>query len=113
TPAVEAQSARGNANAPSQRGRGVDGSRYVDAEVINYSDHAAWIRMFDSATLNGWDGPTDLWHVENGTIVVRSKADPPTGSTYLLWKGGEPTDFGSSLQVKLEGAGANSGVQCR
>ena len=113
TPAVEAQPARGNANAPSQSGRGVDGSRYVDAEAINYSDHAAWIRMFDGATLNGWDGPTDLWHVENGTIVVRSKADPPTGSTYLLWKGGEPKDFELLLEVKLEGAGANSGVQFR
>ena len=29
--------------------------------------------MFDGATLKGWDGPTDLWHVENGAIVVRSK----------------------------------------
>jgi catechol 2,3-dioxygenase-like lactoylglutathione lyase family enzyme len=113
TPAVEAQPARGNANAPSQSGRGVGGSRYVDAEAINYSDHAGWIRLFDGATLNGWDGPTDLWHVENGTIVVRSKADPPTGSTYLLWKGGEPKDFELLLEVKLEGAGANSGVQFR
>src|SRR5206468_1608892 len=107
------QASASNANAPSQTGRGGGGSRYVDAEAINYSDHAGWTRMFDGATLNGWDGPTDLWHVEDSTIVVRSKADPPTGSTYLIWKGGEPKDFELLLEVKLEGAGANSGVQFR
>src|SRR5437879_2901680 len=58
-------------------------------------------------------GPTDLWHVENGMIVVRSKAEPPTGSTYLLWEGGEPKDFEFKCELKLEGAGANSGVQFR
>jgi hypothetical protein len=46
-------------------------------------------------------------------IVVRSKADPPTGSTYLLWEGGEPKDFEFKCELKLDGAGANSGVQFR
>jgi len=69
--------------------------------------------MFDGATLKGWDGPTDLWRVDNGTIVVQSKLEPPTGPTYLLWLGGEPRDFEFKLEVKLDGAGANSGVQFR
>ena len=69
--------------------------------------------MFDGTSLEGWDGPTDLWHVENGTIIVRSKSDPPTGPTYLLWEGGEPKDFEFKAELKLEGAGANSGVQFR
>src|ERR1041385_642106 len=68
--------------------------------------------MFDGKTLNGWDGP-DLWRVENGAIVVQQKADPPTGSVYLIWKGGEPKDFEFLGEIKLEGAGANSGVQFR
>ena len=49
---------------------------------MNSADHAGWIQMFDGKSLAGWDGPTDLWHVEDGKIVVQSKADPPTGSVY-------------------------------
>jgi len=89
------------------------GGRYIEPDPINFNEHAGWIRMFDGATLNGWDGPTDLWRVENGTIVVESKADPQTPPTYLLWKGGEPKDFEFKGEVRLEGAGANSGVQFR
>src|SRR3989441_8075545 len=96
------------------RGRGAQGAasgRYIDATPINFNDNAGWIQMFDGATLKGWDGPTDLWHVENGMIVVRSKADPPTGPTYLLWEGGEPKDFEFKCELRLEGAGADNGVQ--
>jgi catechol 2,3-dioxygenase-like lactoylglutathione lyase family enzyme len=96
-----------------QRQGGQGSGRYVDASPIDFNDHAGWIQMFDGATLKGWDGPADLWHVENGTIVVRSKADPPTGPTYLLWEGGEPKDFEFKGELKLEGAGANGGVQFR
>jgi catechol 2,3-dioxygenase-like lactoylglutathione lyase family enzyme len=99
-------------SAPQRQGAPGDG-RYIDPSPIDFNDHAGWIQMFDGATLKGWDGPTDLWHVENGVIVVRSKADPPTGSTYLSWEGGEPKDFEFKCELKLEGAGANSGVQFR
>ena len=105
--------ARGNAPALQMPAGGPGGGRYIEASPINFNDHAGWVQMFDGATLKGWDGPTDLWHVENGTIVVRSKADPPTGPTYLLWQGGEPKDFEFKWEVKLEGAGANSGAQFR
>jgi catechol 2,3-dioxygenase-like lactoylglutathione lyase family enzyme len=96
-----------------QRPEGPSAGRYVDASPIDFNDHTGWIQMFDGTSLEGWDGPTDLWHVENGTIIVRSKSDPPTGPTYLLWKGGEPGDFEFKAELKLEGAGANSGVQFR
>ena len=96
-----------------QRAGGQGGGRYVDASPIDFNDRAGWIQMFDGTSLKGWDGPTDLWHVENGMIVVRSKSEPPTGSTYLLWEGGEPKDFEFKAEIKLDGAGANSGVQFR
>jgi len=89
------------------------GGRYVDAVPFDPADRTGWTRMFDGETLDGWDGPRDLWRVEGGAIVVESKADPPTGSTYLIWEGGEPADFEFTWEVKLEGAGANSGVQFR
>jgi len=96
-----------------QAGRAGGGGRYVEASPIDFNDHAGWQSLFDGTSLKGWDGPTDLWHVENGAIVVRSKADPATGPTYLLWTGGEPKDFELKFELKLEGAGANSGVQFR
>src|SRR5579871_4480752 len=89
------------------------GGRYVDPAPINFNEHSGWTRMFDGTSLKGWDGPADLWHVENGSIVVQSIADPQTPSTYLFWKGGQPKDFEFSMDVKLEGDGANSGVQFR
>ena len=95
-----------NSNAP-----GV--GRYAEPSPIDFNDHAGWLQLFDGATLKGWDGPMDLWHVENGAIVVQSKSNPQTPSTYLLWQGGEPKDFEFKTEVKLEGAGANSGVQFR
>jgi hypothetical protein len=87
--------------------------RYVPADPIDFNDHSGWISMFDGTTLKGWDGPPDLWRVEDGALTVQSKADPPTGSVYLLYTGSEPKDFEFKFEVKLEGAGANSGVQFR
>lgn len=69
--------------------------------------------MFDGVSLKGWDGPMPLWHVEDGMIVVRRTVDPPLGSVYLLWQGGQPKDFEMKFDVKLEGDGANSGLQFR
>src|SRR5437879_5420830 len=56
------------ATPPVNQGRqaGQGGGRYVDASPIDFNDHTGWVQMFDGATLKGWDGPTDLWHVENG-----------------------------------------------
>jgi catechol 2,3-dioxygenase-like lactoylglutathione lyase family enzyme len=111
-PQVQPQNgANGTANQQGARGQGQ--GRYVDPTPIDFNEHAGWQQMFDGLTLKGWDGPTDLWHVENGAIVVRSKADPPTGPTYLIWQGGEPKDFELKFELKLEGTGANSGVQFR
>ena len=87
TPATPAQG-RGGQAAPATPGQGRAGGaaatpRYVPADPIDFNDHAGWTSMFDGKTLNGWDGPS-LWRVEDGAIAVNSKADPPTGSVYLL-----------------------------
>ena len=87
--------------------------RYVTPDPIDFDDHEGWTPMFDGTSLGGWDGPTDLWRVEDGAIVVQSTTDPPTGPVYLLWTGGEPGDFEFKWEVKLDGEGANSGVQFR
>ena len=109
TAAVAAQTAP-----PAGQGRGerANPPRYVPADPVNFNDTAGWTRMFDGRSLAGWDGP-DLWKVEEGAIVVDSKAEPPTGSVYLLYTASQPKDFEFKFEVKLDGAGANSGVQFR
>jgi len=69
--------------------------------------------MFNSVDLKGWDGPMPLWHVEDGMIVVRRPVEPQVGSVYLIWQGGQPKDFDMKFDIKLEGDGANSGLQFR
>ena len=87
--------------------------RYVDPAPYDFNDHAGWQSMFDGKTLNGWQGPMDLWRVENGSIVTSSTAANPNGSVYLFWGGGELKNFEFKTEIKLEGEGANSGIQFR
>jgi hypothetical protein len=93
------------------RGRGGGGFRQPDP--IDFNDHAGWIQMFDGSTLNGWDGDFTYWKVEDGAIVSQSTCERPTGTIYLIWKGGDAADFEMKLEMKGEGAMVNSGVQYR
>jgi len=69
--------------------------------------------MFDGVSLKGWDGPTDVWRVENGEIAAHSTTANPSGSTYLIWEGSQPRNFEFKTEIKLEGEGSNSGIQFR
>ena len=121
-----APAGRGGAAAPAAQGRGGRGGgaagdpaappgtgRGGGPPLEISTDLTGFIPMFNGVDLKGWDGPMPLWHVENGAIVVRRTLDPPVGSVYLLWQGGQPKDFEMLFDVKLEGDGANSGLQFR
>jgi hypothetical protein len=86
---------------------------FVQPEPINFDDHDGWVQIFDGKTLSGWDGRPDIWHVEDGAIVGESSLDRPSGTTNIIWRGGEPANFELKLEMKLEGSGANGGVQYR
>jgi hypothetical protein len=86
---------------------------FVQPEPINFEDHEGWTQIFDGKTMKDWDGAPDVWHVEDGALVGESSAEHPSGTTNLIWHGGEPANFRLRLEMKLEGAGANGGVQYR
>src|ERR1700754_923159 len=88
-------------------------SRFVQPEPIDFDDHDGWTQIFDGKTLNGWAGPSDVWRVEDGAIVGESSPEHPSGSTNILWRGGEPGNFMLKVEMKLEGSGANGGIQYR
>src|SRR5579859_2542049 len=86
---------------------------FVQPEPINFDDHDGWTQIFDGKTLKDWDGDSDVWHVEDGAIVGESSPEHPSGTTNIIWRGGEPANFELKLEMKLEGNGANGGIQYR
>jgi len=89
------------------------GGRFVQPDPIDFNDHDGWTQIFDGKTLNGWDGPSEVWHVEDGAIVGVSSDTHPSGTTNIIWRGGEVGNFMLKVEMKLEGSGANGGIQYR
>jgi hypothetical protein len=82
---------------------------------IDFEDHAGWKQIFDGRSLDGWDGNPDVWRVQDGAIVGQYKSPRGTrdGQTFLILKDMQPADFELKLEIKLEGDGADSGIQYR
>jgi hypothetical protein len=108
SPAAE-QSPAGTPTAPGQ-GRGRGGG-FSQPDPIDFQEHDGWTSLFDGKTLTGWSGDGN-WKVEDGAIVIESTCEKPTGTVYLVWKGGEAADF--ELKMEMKGTGnINGGVQYR
>ncbi|HET6220096.1 MAG TPA: DUF1080 domain-containing protein [Acidobacteriaceae bacterium] len=89
------------------------GGGFTQPEPIDFNDHEGWTQIFDGKTMHGWDGSPEVWHVEDGSLVAESSPEHPSGTTNILWRGGEPSNFELKVEMKLEGAGANGGIQYR
>lgn len=80
-----------------------------------------FVAIFDGASLDGWEGDTRYWSVEDGAIVGRFTEDNPLeANTFLIWRGGENSDSSSGVVGDFElkfkyriSEGGNSGVQYR
>jgi hypothetical protein len=69
--------------------------------------------IFDGISLDGWEGDPAYWHVENGLLV--GEVSPETrlkSNTFIIWQGGQPTDFELKLEFRITKAG-NSGINYR
>jgi hypothetical protein len=69
--------------------------------------------IFDGVTLDGWEGDTTYWSVEDGKLV--GTVTPETlldRNTFILWRGGEVADFDLRLEYRISNSG-NSGVNYR
>ena len=68
--------------------------------------------LFNGENLDGWEGDSSLWSVENGAIVGQTSADAPIKhNSFLIWKNGEIDDFELRLKYKIDSG--NSGIQVR
>ena len=91
------------------------GPARVQPDPVDFNDHPGWQQLFDGSTLGGWDGNPAVWKVLDGAIVgeYTTPAGTGNGQTFLVWKGGDLTDFELKLEIKMEGATADSGIQYR
>lgn len=74
--------------------------------------------LFNGEDLGGWEGNLEHWSVKDGAIVGQTTADKPApGNTFLIWKGGEVSDFELTFKYRMtpgdERKFVNSGVQFR
>lgn len=72
-----------------------------------------FVSLFDGKTLNGWEGNSKYWSVENGCITGRSsKENPVPYSTFLVWQGKPVGDFTLLADFYMAPDG-NSGIEYR
>ncbi len=79
------------------------------------ADAEGFRAIFDGKTLDGWDGDSRFWRVQDGCIAGQTtKENPAPRNTFLIWRGGKPADFQIKIEFRMPDAGfANSGVQIR
>ena len=71
-------------------------------------------QIFDGKSLAGWSGDQGVWRVEDGVLVGETTAEKPLKkNTFLVWQGGQPSDFELRFQFRISGEGSNSGIQFR
>lgn len=76
-------------------------------------DEEGFVSIFDGETLNGWEGDSVYWRVEDGRIL--GEVTPETilkRNSFLIWRGGTTGDFELKLEYKVSGQG-NSGINYR
>jgi len=87
----------------------------LSCSTSNNSQHTGdgYIPMFDGKTLNGWEGDSTYWHVEDGCLVgVVTPATLLKRNTFITWQGKMPGDFELKVYFKISAEG-NSGINYR
>lgn len=72
-----------------------------------------FVQIFDGKTLQGWEGDSTYWKVENGCLV--GEVTPATllkTNTFIIWQNGQPADFELKTEFRITKNG-NSGINYR
>jgi hypothetical protein len=95
-----------------QGGRG-GGGVFAPITDVPYGDYTSYTNLWDGRTLNGWDGESDVWSIDNGAIHADTTKTP--GQHHLHYKGPNAVmkDFDLKVEFRISAAGANGGIQYR
>jgi len=77
------------------------------------SSEGDFISIFDGETLDGWEGDSTYWRVENGNLV--GEVTPSTileRNSFIIWQGDMPSDFELRVEYRVSPEG-NSGINYR
>jgi len=72
-----------------------------------------FVSIFDGKTLDGWEGDSTYWRVENGSLV--GEITPATlldRNSFIIWRKGTTENFELELECRISAHG-NSGINYR
>lgn len=75
-------------------------------------DADGFVTIFNGKDLTGWEGLEDFWTVKDG-VISGHETKEKSKQTFLVWKGGKPSDFELHLKYKFATPDGNSGIQFR
>jgi hypothetical protein len=87
----------------------------VEAQISDQEKEEGFVSIFNGRDLSEWVGNSDIWSVQDGSIVGQTAAEGAaklTYNTFLIWQGGEVDHFIFRADIKLTPQG-NSGFQYR
>jgi hypothetical protein len=87
----------------------------ISAQPV-FAAESAFKKLFDGKTLRGWKAADmSYWSVEDGAITGKiTEEHPLQENLYLIWEGGELTDFELKLKSRVFGSkDINNGFQFR
>lgn len=74
---------------------------------------AGFIKIFNGENLQGWDGDTTYWRVENGILIGEVTATTILKrNSFIIWKQKQPGDFELLVDYRVS-ANGNSGINYR
>jgi len=92
-------------------GRGGGGGGTVNWEAA-YDDHTGFISLFDGETLNGWDGETNVWMINDGSIHS-DNVNNSSGQHHIHYVGVGHNLRDFDLKVEFKIVGGNGGIHYR
>ncbi|MCA9181941.1 MAG: DUF1080 domain-containing protein [Planctomycetales bacterium] len=84
----------------------------ADEKPVDKPLEPGFVALFDGKTLDGWEGNLGFFRIEQGAIVAGSLEKNIPNNEFLCTQK-QYSDFELRLEVKLQGAGNNAGVQFR
>jgi hypothetical protein len=85
----------------------------TEASAGENGNDEGFVQIFDGKSLQGWEGDTAYWRVEDGALV--GEITPSTllkTNSFIVWQGGSPADFELKAEFRVTENG-NSGIQYR
>jgi hypothetical protein len=77
------------------------------------NDESGFELIFDGKTLQGWEGDTNYWRVENSCLVGEVTPDKLLKqNSFIVWRAGETRDFELKVEYRISSRG-NSGINYR